>query len=396
MNALVQAFSKENLLKCWRRHKSRFARKTSPGVDGISKTQFANHIDAEAEEISREVRDGTFRYSKLKPIPIPKGDGKIRLINVPTIRDRFVQRVVIDFIVENYRTRWKLPKSFSSMGGDSEGVQQFLKEIARVTNREDFVVRADLSKYFDTIDRDLMKERVRKLVRHRSFHHIIESAIDCETRMLSQEEIAIFNKAGLIQNKGIRQGMPLSPILAYIFLEEVDRSMGDGFFRYVDDLLFVGKDKNLVISEFEKYKSKIEARGLKLHPIKAAPAAKTRLFNAHENFFFLGIKIERREDGNHFLVPSEARKKIIEKIERDVELDKINKHKQKNWTLSTAGKASSLVRDYFGAYGFCENWGSLERQLRENQKYMVRRIVEQLCHLQRNGERELVMRTFGI
>lgn len=396
MNALNRAFSKDNLIKCWKRHQSRFARNTTPGVDGVDKIQFAKNIEAEAEEISRLISSGAFRFSRLKAIPIPKDDGRIRAINVPTIRDRFVQRVIIDFLVENYRDKWKIPQSFSSMGGDSEGTQQVLKDIAKKTKREDIVIRADLSKYFDTIDRDSMKEIVKKLIRHRSLHWIINRAIDCETRTSSPEEKSVFIKAGLERKKGIRQGMPLSPILAYMFLQDADRSMGDGFFRYVDDLLFVGKDKITVVSAFNSYKGRVEARGLTVHPIGTDTKAKTRLFYSTESFIFLGIEIERREDGNHFLVPTKARKKIIEKIKLDVELHKTDKHKQKNWTIKTAGKASSLVRDYFGAYGFCENWDILERELKDHQKYMVRRIVEQLCYLQRNSERELVMRTFGV
>lgn len=118
----------------WSELKSDFSKHTSPGIDGVTRERFARNIEAEAGVISAEIRSGKFRFERLRPIAIPKGGNKIRLINVPTIRDRFVQRVLLRFLVSQYGAKWKLPNSFSSMRGDDEGVHATLHRIARAAS----------------------------------------------------------------------------------------------------------------------------------------------------------------------------------------------------------------------------------------------------------------------
>lgn len=397
MSALRSLFSRSNLIVSWREQRSKFPRRTTPGVDGVTRDGFSSNIEREAEIISALVISGKYRFQRLRPIAIPKDDSKIRLINVPTIRDRFVQRVMLKFLVDQYRSKWKLPNSFSSMQGDDEGVHATIKRVSKKLNYDDFVIKADLSRYFDTIDRNLLKQRISGRVRHRSLHPLIFAAIDSETSARTLEEKSIFKKSGLSKSTGIRQGMPISPVLAYLFLMDVDRTMNANFFRYVDDLLFIGSTQHEVETQFKSYRNAAETRGLKVHELgcpKSRP--KTVLIGAHESFDFLGISLKRTKSGNAFLIPSSSKARIEKQIQDSTLLDLTDPNNQKRWVLTTAMKASNLVRNYNGAYHICEDWATFERTLKELQLHMCRRIAKQLAHVEKNCDRELLLRVFGI
>ncbi|MAN73241.1 MAG: hypothetical protein CME84_04020 [Henriciella sp.] len=398
MNTLDRLFAKQSLLDAWEEHKASFPKRTLSGVDGITRTDFANTIEQQVADISERVRFKAFGFSKLRPIAIPKENGGIRLINVPTIRDRFVQKVLVRFLSEQYGESWKVPSSFSSLKGTGDGVQNSLETVRKLLKPTDFVIRADLSKYFDTIDRPQMREVIKSKVRHRSLHELLFGALACETAIRSGEEKAIFQKAGLKAGCGIRQGMPLSPIFSYLFLLNVDRQVEGGFHRYVDDLLFFGADKLTVESHFQAYRAAVTKRGLRVHEMgtpKEKP--KTVLIGPRNNFDFLGIKLVRAGPGAiRFEIPPTSRKRIETEVLEACEIDLGDARKQKNWLLTSANKANNLVRNYRGAYGFCSDWPQFEKTLKQLQLAMCRRIVAQLSHAEKRASADTLLRLFGI
>ena len=388
-----QLFSIQSIIQSWEAQKSRIRRNTTPGVDGVSRDQFRKNIEIEATFISSRVRSGDYQFSSLKPIAIPKGNGTddIRLINVPTIRDRFVQRILLTFLAKTYGSNWHLPNSFSSMEGLG-GVQSTLHDVANRLSYSDYVIKADLSKYFDNIDRNVMKERIRKLVRHRSLYPLLDAVVDCETSLRSTDDKGIFAKSGLKRMHGMRQGMPLSPVFAYLFLMDVDKQVSGTFYRYVDDLLFVGKTKAAVIDQFDTYKLAVEHRGLQIHPLGST---KTQLIGRHEAFEFLGIHIKRAASGNSFAIPSSSKEKIVKSAMRACVIDEHDKKARVNWVASATAKARGLVRYYKSAYGICADWDSFEATLRQRQVTMCRSIVNELMRVKKTGDTELLRTVFG-
>jgi len=396
MSALEEVFSKSKILTAWNLQKGRFHKRTAPGIDGISRNEFAANIEFEAEQISALIRARKYKFSNLRPFAIPKPNGKVRLINVPTIRDRFVQRMLLDFLIDKYGSRWKIPNSFTSMGIEGEGTHGILKEAAKNIEYTDYVIKADLSAYFDTIVRSSVKDIVRKNVRHRSLHWLIFSAIDCETATRTPEEKKFFAESKIPPGKGIRQGMPLSPLLAFLYLADVDRKMDRRFFRYVDDMLFIGSNKAEATSKFEAYVASAKSRGLSVHPLGAKADGKTYLIGPRENFEFLGMTIERTGMGNNFLIPSESKARIEQRVEDALKIDPKDKKSQKGWLLSTANKASNLIRHYRSAYALCRDWEDYEKVLKQLQLNMCRKIAGSLGKIEKTGDKELLLRLFGI
>lgn len=368
-----------------------------PGIDGIDRTEFANSIDVRSSSIADRIASNSYRFRELRPIAIPKDGDDIRLINVPTIEDRLVQRMLLKFLTVEYGDRWRIPTSFSSMGGNDEGVHRTIGEIGEYLTLSHFAIKADLSKYFDTIDRQLMADRITKLVRHKSIHGLLKQVINCETSTNTPDERGTFKNSGLVKGQGLRQGMPLSPVFAFLFLADIDQNVESGFYRYVDDLLFFSTDQEEVEHQFAKYRAAVEERGLKIHALgtpKNKP--KTRLIRPKENFDFLGIRLIRRQDGVVFEIPRKSKERIQREITKAAELDRSDRKKQKRWALRTANKASNLVKNYQSAYQFCSDWDSFETMLKQHQIYMCRKLVRELTSIERSKNTELLRRVFGI
>lgn len=380
---------------------SKFPNSTSSGLDRQTKSDFSKNLDGEIKSINLDVLSGAYKFSDLRAISIDKANGKIRLINVPTIRDRFVQRILLNFFRENYSNSWKIGNSFSSMGGfafresEKEGAHHTLKNISQKIRHNHYVIRADLSKFFDTISRDQLKSLVKKRVRHRSLHPLIFDSIDCETDLQAVIDKTNFDEAGLIVGNGIRQGMPISPVLAYLFLSKEDSKFEKVIFRYVDDLIFFANSRAEVLKHFERYKNLVEKIGLSIHPLSSEADAKTKLFGPKDKFEFLGIVLERSESGNRFLIPRSSKNRIRTRAYENCKFPYDNIKKQKRWLLSSSVRVSNLVRDYRTAYHLCDDWPVFEKELRELQVSLCRSIAKEVSNL-RKGDKKYLLRAFGV
>lgn len=377
----------------------KFSTKTSVGVDGQTKNDFVGNLSQELKFISASARNGSYQYNKLRPIALTKSNGKMRLINVPTIRDRFVQRVLLKFFRENYSDKWKLPHSFSSMGGDNEGVHKTLKAVQAKLRVQDYVIRADLSQFFDTIDRILLKEFIKRRVAHRSLHSLIHDAIDCETDVSSNYDQINFAESKLTKGLGIRQGMPISPVLAFLYLSKVDLKFATNYFRYVDDMLFYSDDVIVLRNKFQAYIKAVEKLGLKVHPLSDQREAKTKLYGPGDNVEFLGLTLIRSVEGNYFEIPSRVKDGVIKKSLDFSRFPHDNKRMQKGWLLAASHKASGLISDYKTAYGICRNWDDFAIELKQIQLGMCRNISKDAALLSKKGSKEnteKLLRAFSV
>lgn len=365
-----------------------------PGLDLVSRDRFNETIQSEAQLIETRIVADAYEFQPLRPIAIPKpGASGPRIINVPTIRDRLVQRMLVKFLVENYGNRWRIPQSFSSVGGPDEGVQSTVFRIARRIKPESYVIKADLSKYFDTIRREDLSKTFRKLVRHRSLWTLIGKALAAETHFRDREHKYLAAKGGLKRGVGVRQGMPISPLAAYLYLRDIDdRMIKSDFYRYVDDMVFVSESKDDVTGAFEHYKSLAESRGLTVHPLGST---KTQFIGPRESFEFLGIKLDRSGSAVDFKIPASSKVEIRERALAQAKIDVSSKKKQKGWLISAVTKASQLTRSYEGAYGLCSDWPQFHNDLRETQLAMTRRIADEIAALRRKRDDETLQRVFG-
>lgn len=239
------------------------------GVDGVTAEQYAANLDANLESLLNRFKSGTYRAPPVKRVFIPKGDGSLRPIGIPTLEDKVLQRAVVMVLQAVYEQDF-LPCSFGSRPGRS--AHQALDELRRhlMTMRGGWLIDLDVSKYFDTV----VHEHLRKILDQRVKDGVIRRAIG---KWLS---------AGVLEEgrlsypeAGTPQGGVVSPLLANIYLHEVldkwfseevkPRLSGRAeLVRYVDDAVLVFENEADARRVMEVLPKRFQRFGLKVHPEK--------------------------------------------------------------------------------------------------------------------------------
>ena len=223
----------DNCLQAYKRVK---ANKGSPGIDGMTVEQLPGHLKEHWPAIREQLLRGTYRPQPVKRVEIPKPDGGMRQLGIPTVLDRMVQQAIMQVL----QRRWDAEFSEHSHGfrpGRSahQAVAKAQKYIAE-GNR--WVVDLDLEKFFDRVNHDKLMAAVARRVG--------------DKRMLKL--IRAFLTAGVMENglvspvdEGTPQGGPLSPLLSNLVLDELDRELERRkhcFVRYADDCnIYVGSQR---------------------------------------------------------------------------------------------------------------------------------------------------------
>src|SRR6516162_7985097 len=203
------------------------ANQGSPGVDGMTVVGLKDHLKQHWPAIREQLLNGTYEPQPVRRVEIPKPDGGVRKLGIPTTLDRFVQQGVMQVL----QRRWDPSFSRHSYGfrpGRSahQAVAQAQQSIAA---GYEWVIDLDLEKFFDQVNHDKLMGQVAKRIEDKRLLKLIRA----------------FLKAGVMENglvspsvEGTPQGGPLSPLLSNLVLDELDReleSRGHRFVRYADD-----------------------------------------------------------------------------------------------------------------------------------------------------------------
>ena len=201
--------------------------KGAPGVDDMITDELKQWLREHGEELKRELLAGTYEPQAVKRVIIPKSNGGTRKLGIPTVVDRFVQQAILQVLNPTIDPTFS-DSSYGFRPGRSAH-QALEKAQGYVVNGREIVVDIDLEKFFDTVNHDILMSRV---VRH------IE-----DKRVLKL--IRKYLQAGVLENgiritsdEGTPQGGPLSPLLANIMLDDLDKELekrGHKFCRYADD-----------------------------------------------------------------------------------------------------------------------------------------------------------------
>ncbi|MFM9850378.1 MAG: group II intron reverse transcriptase/maturase [Hyphomicrobiaceae bacterium] len=271
------------------------ANKGAAGVDGQSIERFAAKADLYLSELSTALREGTYRPQPVKRVDIPKGDGRTRPLGIPTVKDRIVQQAV-RLVIEPIFEHGFADGSYGFRPG--RGCHDALREVdGLIRDGYTFVVDADLKSYFDTIPHDRLVARIEE--------HVIDGGV--------LELIRGWLKADILKGldrwtpaAGSPQGAVISPLLANIYLDPLDKLMaarGYRMVRYADDFVILCRTREAADAALSEVRAWVEANGLTLHP------EKTHVGDCRvpgQGFEFLGYRFEAgRRD---------VRKKSLDKL----------------------------------------------------------------------------------
>ena len=221
-----QVLERENLLKAWKRVRANHG---APGMDGMSTEAFPAFVRQHWEDIRATVEAGTYRPQPVRRVQIPKPDGGQRPLGIPTVLDRMIQQAIAQVLEPMFDPGFS-DRSYGFRPGRSahdavRKVREYLAEGYRIA------VDMDLAKFFDTVNHELLMNRVARKVGDRTLLKLIWRYL----RAGVWEEGKVSPTV-----RGVPQGGPLSPLLANILLDDLDQELerrGHRFARYADDFL---------------------------------------------------------------------------------------------------------------------------------------------------------------
>ena len=258
------------------------ANRGAAGVDHVTVAMYEARLDANLDELSCALRDGTYRPHAIRRHWIPKGPRERRPLGIPTVRDRVVQ-TALRLVLEPIFDVTFAEHSYGFRPG--RGAKDALRRVAALLQAGyHYVVDADLRAYFDTIPHAPLRARVATKISDGRVLAVIDA-------FLHQP---IFE--GLAQwtvEEGTPQGAVISPLLANLYLDPLDHAMAAAGFemvRYADDFVILCRtpeDAQQALARVERWTA---TAGLQLHP------EKTRLVDLQrsEGFDFLGYHFTRR------------------------------------------------------------------------------------------------------
>jgi RNA-directed DNA polymerase len=283
----LKILSKSNLRAAWNDARDSSPNAGRPGIDGITASRFAANLDHNLETLAGRLRRGQYGPSSLKAVFIPKPNSdKERMICIPTVSDRLIQRAIISYLDKNR----KFPIYNSSSFGFLRDLGTGAAINAAVKHRQlyDWCLKTDIESFFDKIPRQYLKTCVERALGKHSLVPIISKIIDCEVKPSIWNRSKI-QKHGIEMGAGIRQGMPLSPILANLVLSEFDNRIernGKKMVRYADDIAVFFKTKKEA-EEGHKFVSDTLAH-IKLTIPGLSDNSKTQLLGPSDPIDFLG------------------------------------------------------------------------------------------------------------
>jgi RNA-directed DNA polymerase len=229
---LEQILTRDNLNRAYKRVKKN---KGAGGIDGMKVEGLLPYLREHREELLQSLQDGKYRPKPVRRVEIPKENGKMRKLGIPTVVDRLIQQAICQVLSPIFEGQFSNNSFGFRPRRSAHGALQ--KAQVDITEGYRFVVDMDLAKYFDTVNQS-------KLIQ-------ILSETITDGRVISL--IHKFLQAGVMVEgmfedspEGVPQGGPLSPLLGNIMLNELDHELekrGHRFVRYADDLLILCKSR---------------------------------------------------------------------------------------------------------------------------------------------------------
>lgn len=276
------------------------ANKGSHGVDGMKVDELPAYLQTEWPTIRQSLLDGTYVPKPVRRVEIPKPDGGMRLLGIPTVLDRLIQQAMAQKLSEVFEPGFSRHSYGFRPGKSAHDAVRAAQEYIRAGYS--YVVDIDLEQFFDRVNHDKLMARVARKVNDKRVLKLVRRYL---------ESGVLVNGVKVANEKGTPQGGPLSPLLANILLDDLDRELerrGHRFCRYADDCNIYVRSKRSgerVMASIGRYIR--ERLSLEINKSKSAvdrPGARK----------FLGFSFYRKKDDVRIRIHPKATKRFKEKV----------------------------------------------------------------------------------
>lgn len=344
---LEKILSRDNLIAAWKRVK---ANGGAPGIDSLTIEEFPAATRRHWHEILESLMTGTYQPSPVRRVEVPKPTGGLRPLGIPRILDRLIQQAIAQVLGPIFDPTFS-ESSFGFRPGRSahDAVYQARRYIQQGYT---IAVDMDLSKFFDTVQHDVLMHRLSRKVRDKRVLRLIGKYL----------RAGVMIKGRLQETQvGVPQGGPLSPLLSNIVLDDLDKELekrGHRFARYADDFIILVKSLRAgerVSRSLQRYLERTLKLRVNQEKSKVAPTDQITFLG----FTFRGTKIRWSE-------------KAFREFKRRVKL-----FTGRSWFVSMdyrLRKLAEYLRGWMGYFGIAEYY----RPIPEIDQWLRRRV--RMCY----------------
>jgi RNA-directed DNA polymerase len=341
----------------WENCKQALARvksnKGSAGIDGMTVGQLPDYLKQHWPTIREQLLSGSYKPQPVKRVEIPKPDGGMRKLGIPTVLDRFIQQAVMQVLQRSWDRTFS-EQSYGFRPGRSAH-QAVAKAQQYIAEGYSWVVDLDLEKFFDRVNHDKLMAKLARRISDKRLLKLVRAFLRAGVM-----------EGGLVSpiDEGTPQGGPLSPLLSNIVLDELDRELerrGHRFVRYADDCnIYVrsqraGERVMKSVSEFITRKLKLKVNEQK----SAVDRPSKRKFLS---FSFIKSQVIKRRIATKAIARFKQRVRELTRRTRGVKIE------------TMVAQLSRYLTGWRGYFGFCETPSvlrSLEQWLRRRLRSVV-------------------------
>jgi group II intron reverse transcriptase/maturase len=223
-NLMEQAVAPENVHQA---QEAVMANDGAPGIDRMKAAELEKHLEAHWDKIRAKLLSGAYVPTPVRRVEIPKPNGGVRMLGIPTVLDRFIQQLLLQVMTPIFEPLFSDHSYGFRPGRSAADAVRAAQEFAR--QGKDWVVDLDITKFFDHVNHDILMGRISATIRDKRVLGLIG-------RFLRRG--ALVEGVVQVSEEGTPQGGPLSPLLANIYLDALDHELdrrGHAYCRYADD-----------------------------------------------------------------------------------------------------------------------------------------------------------------
>ena len=347
---LGKILERDNMNRAYKRVK---ANKGAPGIDGMTIEAALPWLREHKDELIGRIKRGKYTPSPVRRVEIPKPDGGIRKLGIPTVIDRIIQQAIAQKLMPIYEPMFSDGSYGYRPGRSAKDAIERVREYAEEGYR--YAVSLDLSRYFDTLNHERLLNRLRKEIKDERVIQIIKRYL----------------KSGVMENgvvketgEGSPQGGNLSPLLANIYLDEFDKEFerrGVPCVRYADDIVLLAKSERAAKRLLETSTTYLEDK-LKL-TVNRKKSKVTSVY-AIQNFKFLGFALGRNGNGAFIRVHPKSWKKMKAKLKS------LSSRRHVQSVIPALGKIRVYMRGWLNYYGIA----AMKQAIEELNGWLYHRI----------------------